>query len=239
MGKRAPGLKPLIVIGAGSFPEIVGVIRDLNRRAPSYSVDGILDDNPSLWGTEVEGTPILGPLVTAKEHDDALFIMGIGSHRSRLERCAIIERVGMPSTRYATLVHPGAIVYDSATLGRGCVLYPGVVVFANSTIGDHVLVLAHSVIGVRNSVCEGALITSHVSTTAGVTIGHYAHLGTGCCIAEGLKIGAGAQVCMGSVVLRDVPPGAVCLGNPARVISQAEVPSAILEKWNTRKGFSG
>jgi acetyltransferase-like isoleucine patch superfamily enzyme len=49
-------------------------------------------------------------------------------------------------------------------------------------------------------------------------------VGAGAVVREGLRIGAGALVGMGSVVLADVPAGAVWAGNPARPL-RAGVPA--------------
>ncbi|MBA2390657.1 MAG: acetyltransferase, partial [Geodermatophilaceae bacterium] len=43
-----------------------------------------------------------------------------------------------------------------------------------------------------------------------------AYLGSGALLREGLAVGAGAVIGMGSVVLEDVPAGQVWVGNPAR-----------------------
>ena len=43
-------------------------------------------------------------------------------------------------------------------------------------------------------------------------------LGAKCLVLDGVSIGEGAVVGAGSVVTRDIPPFAVCAGNPARVI---------------------
>ena len=77
-------------------------------------------------------------------------------------------------------------------------------------------------------------VTSLVSTAGGVTVGHYAHLGTTCAVAENRTIAAGAQVAMGSVVLRDVPLGAFVLGNPARKLRVEEVDDDIVRLWEGR-----
>jgi acetyltransferase-like isoleucine patch superfamily enzyme len=42
------------------------------------------------------------------------------------------------------------------------------------------------------------------------------YLGQGCTVRQELRIGAGSLVGMGAVVVRDVPPGSVVAGNPAR-----------------------
>jgi acetyltransferase-like isoleucine patch superfamily enzyme len=49
-------------------------------------------------------------------------------------------------------------------------------------------------------------------------IGRDCWLGHGAIILNGITIGDGSIVAAGSVVLRDVPPGVIVAGNPARVI---------------------
>jgi len=50
-------------------------------------------------------------------------------------------------------------------------------------------------------------------------IGAGAFLGVHCVVLPGVTIGAGAVVGAGSVVTRDVPPGVIVAGVPARVMS--------------------
>jgi acetyltransferase-like isoleucine patch superfamily enzyme len=53
-----------------------------------------------------------------------------------------------------------------------------------------------------------------------------AKIGANTTILPGVRIGAGALVGAGSVVTVDVPPGAVVVGNPARVIKQvSQIPA--------------
>lgn len=232
-------LQSLLFLGATAFPELVEVVRDLNAREERYAVAGILDDNAALHGTRVEGVPVLGPLELVHDHPDAQCVLGIGSHRTRLVRYEVVRRLGLPAERWATLVHPLAKVYSSATVGHGCVVYPGAVVFCGSVLEDLAIVLANSVIGYENRVCEGALVTSLVACTTHVKIGHYAHVGTRTCIGERVAIGPGAQVAMGSTVLRDVPPGAFSFGDPPRLLGKTPVPEELLERWARVTGRVG
>ena len=53
---------------------------------------------------------------------------------------------------------------------------------------------------------------------AGPDIGDRVWIGAHAQIVGAYRIGSGATIAAGAVVQRDVPPGALCLGNPARVV---------------------
>ncbi len=226
-------LQPLIFLGASAFPEISEIVRDINHVEPTYEIAGILDDNSSLHGSSVEGFPVLGPLEQVHQHEDATFVLCIGAYRTRLIRYQVLQRLNLSKERFATLIHPAAKIYSSATVGLGCIIHSGALIFNNSVLEDFVVVYPNTVIGARNLICEGALITSMVTTTSNVIIGSYSHLGTGSSVAESVRIGPGAQVGMGSLVLKDIPPGIFCIGNPLRFLDRAEVPDELLERWKT------
>ncbi len=228
----AEATKRLVFLGATPFPEIVEIVRDINRIQPTYQITAILDDNPSLHGTAIEGVTVLGPLAMCHDYPNVEFVFGIGSHRLRLVRHDILRRLGLPRERYATLIHPSAKIYSTARVGQGCIIFPGAVIFCDSVIEDFVQVLANTVVGPENYICEGALLTSLVSLTSKVIVGHYSHVGMFSAIGPGVRIGAGAQIAMGSVVLRDVPPGVFQMGMPPKILRRETVAPEIMERWN-------
>ena len=68
-------------------------------------------------------------------------------------------------------------------------------------------------------------------------IGSDVWIGSNACILRGLAVGDGAVIGAGSVVTKDVPPYAVVVGNPARVLKyrfSEEVIARLLrlEWWN-------
>ena len=57
---------------------------------------------------------------------------------------------------------------------------------------------------------------------AKVTIGSHVRIFSNVVIVPGVTIGDGAVIGAGSVVMKDIPPWTVAVGNPARVISRRE-----------------
>ena len=68
-----------------------------------------------------------------------------------------------------------------------------------------------------------------------VTLGHDVWVGHGAVVLPGVTLGTGAAVGAGSIVTRDVPPFAIVVGNPARVLrlrfAEAEIEALQRIAW--------
>lgn len=60
-----------------------------------------------------------------------------------------------------------------------------------------------------------------------ITVGHDVWFGARCIVLGGVTIGNGAVIGAGSIVTRDIPPYAIAVGNPARVIRYRFSPEII------------
>jgi acetyltransferase-like isoleucine patch superfamily enzyme len=65
--------------------------------------------------------------------------------------------------------------------------------------------------------------------TGGITIGHDVWIGAASYVRVGVTVGAGAIVGHSAVVTKDVPPYAIVVGNPARIIKY-RFPEALIER---------
>ena len=72
----------------------------------------------------------------------------------------------------------------------------------------------------------GALQTEDDWELVETVIERGASIGSGAIIMGGVRVGAGALVGAGAVVVKDVAPGEVVVGNPARVLASTARQSA-------------
>ena len=219
----APGdlTERLVLVGAGGFGrETAEVVRAINAAAatPRWELLGFLDDDRDRWGTSVSGTRILGGLDELAGLPDAAIVVCTGHPGNYTSKKRIVERLGLPRERYATLVHPAAVIPASCTLGEGTVVLAGVVATADVRIGAHAGLMPHVVLTHDDRLEDYVTVGAGARLAGAVHVGEGAYLGSGCLIRENLAIGPWALVGMGAVVTRDVPHGEVWAGTPARYV---------------------
>ncbi|HYJ22153.1 MAG TPA: acyltransferase [Solirubrobacterales bacterium] len=111
-------------------------------------------------------------------------------------------------------------IQRGAEIGSACKIQSHTFVCDGVRIGDGVFV-GHGVTFVndklpRATATDGELQTEDDWELLTTTVEDGASIGSGATILGGVRIGQGAMVGAGAVVTRDVAPGAVVVGNPAR-----------------------
>ena len=109
----------LLIIGAGGHGRVVA---DAALCAGWRDV-AFLDDDPLQ--KESGGLPVLGPVSTAVEYQDADFVIAIGNTEVRQRAQDALEKQGL---RIATVIQPSAVISPNATIGVGSVVMAGAVI---------------------------------------------------------------------------------------------------------------
>jgi sugar O-acyltransferase (sialic acid O-acetyltransferase NeuD family) len=210
---------PLVLVGAGGLGrEALAAVRAINAAGARWAVQGFVDDRADLPGTLVDGVPVLGPVGSLTDRSvpgvHAVICTGRpGNTRSRALLGGRLAAAGVPS---ASLVHPAASLAEGTVVGEGSVGLAQVVTTAPVTIGRHVVVMPQVVFTHDDVIGDFTTFGAGVRLAGGVVVEPGAYVGAGALVREYVTIGAGALVGMGAVVTRDVPPGEVWVGNPAR-----------------------
>ena len=225
--RTGPRSRRLVILGTGGNAlDVLDIVDALNAGGAGWDVAGVLDDVADRTARPF-GLPVLGRLDEAARLGapggslaEAAFVNAIGSERNHARRAEILARTGLAPERFATLVHPAAAVSPRAALGHGCCVGFGACIGSQTRVADHVWIGATCVVG-HDSVLEYAAVMAPRATISGfVRLGACCYLGSGAVVRQHLSIGEQALVGIGAVVIRDVAPRTVVVGNPARELTR-------------------
>ena len=215
-------LRSIAILGAGGNSlGIIDAIEAINAIRPTYRIEGILDDIAANLGRVVLGAKVIGTIEEAAKLDGCRFVNGISSVASFRKIPEVIRRSGVALERFETIVHPRATVASSAKLGAGTAILAGSVICPEAAIGNHVIILQNTTVNHHTRVADFTTLSAGITILGYVEIGANAFIGGGATLAPMVKVGDGALVGAGAVVIRDVPPGKVYAGNPAREIASS------------------
>ena len=210
-----------IILGGGGHARVL--IESLHASGLAESVC-VLDEDFSLWGNDLLGVPILGGddlLPQLMQQGATHFVVGLGSVGDNRPRRHLFE-LGLSSGLIPlTVTHPAAVFSKWARIGNGSVLFPCAVVNTCASLGVNVIVNTGAIVE------HNCVIGDHVHLATGsrlcgaVHVANGAHIGAGSVVREGISIGAGAIVGAGALVVKDVEPGSVVVGVPARFLKQS------------------
>lgn len=161
---------------------------------------------------------LVATAVTVWYHCRARFRRACGRRILRgIDRKGIDCRIyGLVNIDYPERLEMG----DRVRIGRGCYFFCR----GGLTIGSNTHISRFVTIYTANHNTEGKAIPyDDEYICKPVTIGRAAWIGMNVCITPGVTIGDGAVIGMGTVVSQDVPPGAVVVGAPARIVKHRDM----------------
>jgi sugar O-acyltransferase (sialic acid O-acetyltransferase NeuD family) len=200
----------------GNAREAASVIEDLQEFGEAWEIVGFVDDDPETHGKRCGPYRVLGGREQFKEHSHASVLAVPGNSTNFWNRETIISSLGIPDSRFASVIHPSVRLGIGCTCGRNVLLMSGVVATTDVHIGHHVVILPNTVLSHDVTVDDLTMLGSNVSLSGAVHLGRSSYIGTGSRIIQNVHVAEHALVGMGSVVIGDVEAGTVVAGCPAR-----------------------
>lgn len=208
--------KKVIVIGSGGHAKVV---IDILNLMSNIEIIGITSKSLHK-GTEFFNYTVLGDDTILNEFvlDNEVYVaMGLGGFRDNNLRKQVYNYCKNLGLSFVNVIHPSAIISNTAKIGEGVVIFPGVVINTDVTIGNNVIIATNS------SIDHETIISDHVLISAGAIIGAYTKIDDGALIAlganvvSGIIIGSNSLVAAGAVVINNVEAEESVYGIPAKV----------------------
>ena len=117
-------------------------------------------------------------------------------------------------------------IQKNASVGKRCKISSHTFICEGVTIEDNVFI-GHGVMFINDSYPRATAADGNLQTEADwkverTVVKKGASIGSGATILSNLSIGENAIVGAGSVVTKDVPPGSIVVGNPAKILRYIE-----------------
>lgn len=214
-------MKKLVILGGSGIGMIAASIaHDLGY----YEVLGFLNDcfEPGHLIGKYNKYPVIGRsedlAKLLQDKNTSVFIAYVGLQNEK-ETFQKIETMQIPEERFATLIHPTAIIPKGlCSIGNGVLMAPLTQLSPDVTIGDNCILLPNSFVGHDSTLEKFAHIATNSVIGANVRVGRAVHIGSNATIREKVDIGDFSLIGAGSVVLNNVPENCIVVGNPAKIL---------------------
>ncbi|HEY8401121.1 MAG TPA: acetyltransferase [Cytophagaceae bacterium] len=210
--------KKCIIFGAGTYSQVY-----TNYLSDSYDVVGYIDDAEKYKDAVVNGIKVLGNsdfLFEKLDRSLAVFVP-IGDNNIRV---SILEKLKESGFETPSFIHKDTIIHKSVEIGQAVYILPATNVMPSTTISDYTMVSMGVNIAHHNLIEKGCFFSQGVNIGASVHIQEKAYFGIGSTLMTGVKtVGRNSLIGAGAVIIRDVPDGAVLVGNPGKIIRTKEI----------------
>uniref|UniRef100_UPI004049CF5D acetyltransferase n=1 Tax=Flavobacterium sp. TaxID=239 RepID=UPI004049CF5D len=198
-------MNKIIIIGAGGHAaEIRDYITHYNNAVATekqFEVVGFLDDNENNYKAYSFNEPFLG---TIKEHEvstNVLYVMGIANVKYRRP---IVSSFINKGAKFATLIHPSAIISPSATIEEGCVISHNASVGPKAVIGRFNMLNSRCTIGHDTKMGDFNFIGPQVVFSGFTQIGNDNMFGVNAATIPSIEIGNNNTIAAGMIITKPV-----------------------------------
>lgn len=218
------------LVGLGAVSEAIRIAHKIMEHDKNFELLGFIDNDEKKWNTKLDSFPIFGGLslvneLIKKEVKFCNFVThdAISRYETGLE---LVKR----GARLSNFIYP-QINLEFVKLGLGNYIQENVVLQAHVQIGNNSSIHIGSLIGHDTKIGNSVFIAHGCNISGGVEIEDGVFLGTGVSVLPNIRIGKWSIIGAGSLIIEDVPPYSLVVGNPGKVIKTFE------KKYNSGNVF--
>ena len=210
-------MRDLIIVGAGSAArDYLQFVKDINAVSPTFNIKGFIADSGVDIRKMTNGEyDILGTVDEWNPDGNEEFLMGVAEPAVKY---ILARKLKSKGAKFATLLHPSAVISEYATIGEGCIVCPFSKIGANAAVGDFVTVDGY--IGHDNYIEDFVTLSTGTRLTGYVSVGEVTFFGAMCCVRPHTRIGSNCFITIGSTVVQDILDNSYVKGTPEIMITQ-------------------
>lgn len=169
-------------------------------------------------GSDINGFPVVSDVKSVfekfKKYKEVKFVYQSYDIRDMKKAIEDKNKLMIPDERYYTFIHPSCMISRSASVGVGTLILAHTVVNPKAVIGKFNSIMSGVTIGHDAVVGDYNLIATQ-AIIANVNMGSRNFVGINATTNNKITIGDDCMIGMASNVVKDVPSGVKCFGNPA------------------------
>jgi len=207
--------KTLCIVGAGGFGrEVYAAFKDVLPENELGHRALFLDDNSDLQNKTLMGLPV----IQRKDFDPSRYevVIAVGEPGMRKKLVESLPK----ETRYATLIHPSAIIMDDVEIAEGSIITAGCILTCNIRIGRHAHLNLHTTVGHDCRIGDYFTTAPGAHISGECEIGNCVYFGTNASVRQGIKITDETTIGMGGVVVKNIDEKGVYIGNPLKKLEK-------------------
>jgi sugar O-acyltransferase (sialic acid O-acetyltransferase NeuD family) len=202
-----------------------GQAKVLRETMLDFELLAVFDNNPQITSPFEDIPVFIGKtgfkkwVDTRHDRDEIGFLVAIGGDKGkqRLQIQGELESYGLQPL---VAVHRRAFVAYNATIGAGSQILANAAVCVDGNIGRACIINTAASLDHETTIGDGVHLCPGVRLAGMVQVESFATIYSGAVVIPRIRIGEGSVVGAGSVVIDDVPPYVVVVGNPARIIRE-------------------
>jgi sugar O-acyltransferase (sialic acid O-acetyltransferase NeuD family) len=204
----------ILIVGAGGFGR--EVLQWARHAWPEHAkkIAGFLSADPTKLDGQTTNLPILGSPEDFEPQPTDGLLLAIGIPQVRRQ---VAEQLEARGARFLTLIHPTAIVADTAEIGPGTVICPYAIVSDSVRLGRFVLLNYHASLGHDASAGDFTVLSPYATLGGAAQLRSEVFLGLHSSVGPGQIVGKQSKVSANSCALASAPDSSLIYGVPGRI----------------------
>jgi len=197
-------MKNVIIIGAGGHAAEIDEYIKYSQKVSGKNdlrVVGFLDDNPANYERYGFTAPLMGGVKNHQVIEGHFYIIGIANLKYRR---LFVDRYKAEGADFVSIIHCGAYISPSSSIGEGCIIGPNVNIGPKVIIGKYNIINSRSSLGHDTILGNYNFVSPNVCFSGFTEIGDENLFGINSATLPGIKVGSNNKIAAGMILDQDI-----------------------------------